>query len=127
MLVKIPERFVHRDSYVYQSMDLTNDKPSDCEMRAIIKFFTAKGSSPSYIYSRMCTVYSAASIMSLRTVQEWSKKFKEGRHEIHAEHRSCRLSDTIDEIMSCICALLDEDRHYTVTNLHHEISGMLFV
>ncbi len=40
MLVKIPERFVHLDaSYVYQSMDLTNDKPSDCEMSTILKDF----------------------------------------------------------------------------------------
>ncbi len=40
MLVKIPERFVHLDaSYVYQSMDLTNDKPSNCEMHTILKDF----------------------------------------------------------------------------------------
>ncbi len=40
MLVKIPEHFVHLDvSYMYQSMDLTNDKPSDCKMRAILKDF----------------------------------------------------------------------------------------
>ncbi len=43
MLVKIPECFVHLDaSYMYQSMDLTNDKPSHCEMHAILKFFTPK-------------------------------------------------------------------------------------
>ncbi len=43
MLVKIPERFVHLDaSYVYQSIDLTNDKPSDCEMHAILKDFKWK-------------------------------------------------------------------------------------
>ncbi len=35
-----PERFIHlTTSYVYQSMDLTNDKPSDCEMSAIFKDF----------------------------------------------------------------------------------------
>ncbi len=40
MLVKIPECFVHVDaSFVYRSMDLTNDKPSDCKMRAILKDF----------------------------------------------------------------------------------------
>ncbi len=44
MLVKIPEHFVHLDgSYVFRSMDLMNDKLSNCEMRATIKFFTVKG------------------------------------------------------------------------------------
>ncbi len=40
MLVKIPECFIYLDaSYVYQSMDLTNDKPSDCKIRATLKDF----------------------------------------------------------------------------------------
>ncbi len=40
MLVKIPECFVHLNaSCLYQSMNLTNDELSDCEMRAILKDF----------------------------------------------------------------------------------------
>ncbi len=42
-MVKIPECFVYLDvSYVYQNMDLTNDKPSNCKMRAILEDFKWK-------------------------------------------------------------------------------------
>ncbi len=61
MMVKIPECFVHLDaSYVHQIMDLMNDKPSDCKMCGIIKFFTTKGSSLTYtpsILPRLCPLW----------------------------------------------------------------------
>ncbi len=102
-------------------MDLKRSPPSDCEVRAIIKFLTAENVSASQIYARLCNVFNQNHIMSLRSVQKWRKQFLEGRTDIHDEARAGRPSDTIEETVRCVRALLEEDRRHTITDLHHEI------
>ncbi len=54
--------------------------------------------------------------------EHWNKQFKEGRTNIHDEPQEGRLSDSMEETVRCVRALLDEDRRYTVTNLQREMS-----
>ncbi len=90
-------------------MDLKEVPPSDCEVRAVIKFLTTENQTPAKIYVRLCNVYGSEHNISQRHVQKWQKRFQEGRRETHDEPRSGWPSDILDETIQCARALLEED------------------
>ncbi len=92
-------------------------------VRAVIKFLNAKNVPTAESYRRICTVYGKQNIMSLRHVCKWVQWFKEGRSEVHDDERTGRLSDMLtDDAIAAVCALLEEDRRWIISDLHREIA-----
>ncbi len=52
----------------------------------------------------------------LHTVERWHKKLAKGCTSIDDAAQSSRPSKTINEMVHCKHALLEEDHHYTITN-----------
>lgn len=66
--------------------------------------------------------------MSLRHVYKWIQCFKEGRAETHDDARSGRPSDALNEDSICaVRTLLEENRRYTITDLHREMSTRFLI
>ncbi|XP_071043084.1 histone-lysine N-methyltransferase SETMAR-like [Parasteatoda tepidariorum] len=62
-----------------------------CEVRAVIRFLSAKGLKSIDIHHEICAVY-GQSIMSDGMVKKWVRAFIEGRTNVHDEQRSGRPS-----------------------------------
>jgi len=71
------------------------ENPAKCEVRAVIRFFTAKGYSAAAIHRELCAVY-GPKVMSEGVVREWIRLFKSGRENVHDEERSGRPSLVTD-------------------------------
>ncbi len=52
-------------------MDFMESPSSDCEVRSIIKFLTAKNKSGAKIHRRLCVVYDEEHFMNVQNVQWW--------------------------------------------------------
>lgn len=103
-------------------------KPSDCEVRAVIKFLNAEKIAASEIHRRMSSVYGSENIMSLRHVYKWVQRFKDGRTDTHDDVRSGRPSDSLtDDAIAAVRALLEENRRFTITDLHREMAERYLV
>lgn len=81
------------------------------EYRAVIKFLTKEGQTPSQIHSRMVNVYGEES-PSLATVKNWAKEFKWGRESLEDDPRTGRPTETTSEeiIEHVECLVLDDGR-----------------
>ena len=62
----------------------TIDAPAKCELQSVIRFLQAEGCSAAEIHRRMSKVY-GENFMSVDSVREWYRKFKEGRTDVHDE------------------------------------------
>ena len=65
-------------------MAATIDAPVKCDLRSVISFLQAEGSSAAEIHRRMSNVY-GENFMSDGSVREWCRKFKERRTDVHDE------------------------------------------
>lgn len=95
------------------------ESPAKCEVRAVIRFFTAKQYSAAAIYRELCTVY-GPKVMSEGVVREWVRFFKNGRTNIHDEERSGRPSVVTDELAEQINGRICDNRRFTVSELSDE-------
>ena len=104
-------------------MSTGGDVPSDCEVRAVIKFLSKEGIGGAEIHSRLCAVYGKNNVMQLRNVYRWVQMFTAGRTSTHDNARDGRPSTAVnDETVNIVRALLAEDRRYTITDMHHKIA-----
>ena len=80
------------------AMAATIVSPASCEVRGVIRFLLAKGSSAAEINRELCLVYEPA-IMSEGKVRKWCRDFQNGRANVHNEARSGRPSIQTDDIV----------------------------
>ncbi|XP_046976469.1 histone-lysine N-methyltransferase SETMAR-like [Vanessa cardui] len=87
------------------------------EYRAVIKFLTIEGRTPSEIKQRLDAVYGQSS-PSYSTVKEWAKQFRLGRQSIEDEPRPGRPSKAItDENIQFVEEKVLEDRRLKTKEL----------
>ena len=65
--------------------------PAESEVRAVIRFLSAKGVKSIHIRREICQVY-GQNIMSDGMVRKWVRAFKDGRTNVHDEEPSGRPS-----------------------------------
>ncbi len=67
---------------------MESSAPSDCEMRAVIKFLNAEDVTGSEIYCRLSNVYGAGNVMFLHQVYGCIEHFNVGQSDTHDEQRT---------------------------------------
>ncbi|KAL4119599.1 hypothetical protein QTP88_012398 [Uroleucon formosanum] len=97
--------------------------PASCEVRAVIRFFCAKGSSAAEIYRELSLVYGPG-VMCEGKVRQWCRDFKNGRTNVHDEERSGRPSVQTDEIVSLVDQKLRSDHRLTISALADEFPNL---
>ncbi len=97
-------------------MDFTKTLPSNCEVRSIIKYLTAKNKSGAEIHQRLWVVYGEGHVMNVQNVQQWQEMFKEGRTSTHDKEWEGRLHLEIDKITQCVHVLANDDQSLIVTD-----------
>ncbi len=75
------------------------------------------------IHCRLCRIYDVSVVISLRIVEQWHKKFAEGHTSFDDTSQSGRPSETIDEMVHGVHALLEEDCCSTITNLQVQMTA----
>ncbi len=87
-----------------------------------IKFLNAQEVKGNEIHKHLCVVY-GGDTMNRANVYKWIRYFNGGKMEEHDKERSRQPSDLVnEETVSIVCALMAEDRHFTLTDLYHEIA-----
>lgn len=102
------------------AMAATIVSPASCEVRGVIRFLLAKGSSAAEIHRELCLVYGPA-IMSEGKVRKWCRDFQNGRTNVHDEERSGRPSIQTDDIVDQVNQKLRCDRRLTISALANEL------
>ena len=99
--------------------------PADCEVRAVIRFLSAKGLKPIDIHREICAVY-GQNIMSDGMVRKWVKAFKDGllkceQHTcvcvLHDEQRSGHPSVVNESLVQEVDNKVRENRCFTISSL----------
>lgn len=90
--------------------------PADCEVRAVIRFLSAKGVKPIDIHREIVEVY-GQNIMSDGMVRKWVRAFKDGRTNVHDEERSGRPSVINEDFVQKVDAKVRENRRFTISSL----------
>ena len=88
----------------------TINQPADCEVRAVIRFLSARNISAAEI-NRQITEVHGPNIMSDSKVRKWVRAFNEGRENVHDEPRSGRPSVISDELVRAVDDKIREGRH----------------
>lgn len=90
---------------------------ADCEVRAVIRFLTAKHKNPTEIHRELCSVY-GEDVMSRPMVSRWRKSFIEGRTTLHDEQRSGRPSTSrTPNVSDEVARVIDSDRRLTLDEI----------
>ncbi|KFM63558.1 hypothetical protein X975_24458, partial [Stegodyphus mimosarum] len=76
----------------------TISSPTDCEIRAVIKFLNARNVKPANIYCQVTEVYGKYAI-SDGIMRKWVRMFNVSRTNVHAEARSGRPSVVTDDLV----------------------------
>ncbi|CAF0996539.1 unnamed protein product [Rotaria sordida] len=93
--------------------------------RFYIKVRTALYIEPIVIHNELRTVF-GNEVPSLRTVQRWSKWFREGRVEVEDEERPGRpITETTSKNIRQVCDLINDDPYVTVGELEAQ-SGIRY-
>ena len=93
----------------------TINQPTDCEVRAVIRFLSARNTSVAEIHQQIIEVY-GPNIMSDSKVRKWVRAFNEGRENVHDEPRSGRPSVISDELVHAVDDKIREDRRFTISD-----------
>ena len=88
--------------------------------RFYIKMRTALNIQARIIHDELYSVYGDQA-PSLRTVERWSKLFRDGREELEDEARPCRaITETTSENIEQIRQLIDDDPYLTIEALQEQ-------
>ena len=69
-----------------------------CEIRSVIRFLNARGTTAAEIHRQICDVYGEGA-MSDSMVRRWVRLFSEGRENVHDDERSGRPSLVTDDML----------------------------
>ncbi len=65
---------VYLSSCECSTMDAANPPPSKIEVHSVMKFLTKENCTSVDIYRRLCSVYGAANVLSVRSVERWQRR-----------------------------------------------------
>ncbi|GFT94441.1 histone-lysine N-methyltransferase SETMAR [Trichonephila clavipes] len=97
------------------------DQPADCEIRSVIRFFTAKNVSAAEIHRQISDVYGPNAMSSSKVHK---RAFKDGRENVHDEPRSGRPSVITDDLVKAVDEKIREDRRFTISTLALEFPNV---
>ncbi|KAJ4441395.1 hypothetical protein ANN_11250 [Periplaneta americana] len=100
----------------WSEMEALIPSPAACEVRSVIKFFTAQSIAPIEIHRQLCQVY-RPNITSKQMVRRWCRQFSEGRQSVHDEERSGRPSLINDDRVELVRQCIMENRRFMITEL----------
>ena len=106
-------------------MDRTLLIPSRNEQRAVIRFFWAKGHTPTDIVNEIHTVY-GQKCFSRSIIRRWCEKFSRGRRSLVDEKRSGRqVVATSDDTVKKIDEFIRSDRRVSISDnvLYGDLHG----
>ena len=92
------------------------ENPTDCKIRAVIRFLQAKNIQPADIHRQVCEVYEEGA-MSDSMVRRWCRQFESGRDKVHDDKRGGRPSIVTPDLVRQIEVKIRENRRFTVTDL----------
>ena len=88
---------------------------ADCEVRAVIRFLSAKGLKPIGIHREICAVY-GQNIISDGMVRKWVREFKDAVTNVHDEQRSGRPSVVNESLVQKVDNKVRENRRFTISS-----------
>ncbi len=101
----------------------SDDRPSQCEIQAVVKVLNKEQVGACEIYRKLCAMYDQNNIMAICNVYRWVDMINDGRMSTYDDAQDSRPSNTVDDkIVNVVCTLLEENWHYMLDNLHHEIA-----
>ncbi|KAG5338420.1 GVQW3 protein, partial [Acromyrmex charruanus] len=100
-----------------ETMELPAKNVSTCELRAVIRFLTAKGLNGNEIHTELVHIY-GDKCMSVQMVRRWRTYFLEGRGEVHDEQRAGRPKTAItDDAVAAVEKIILADRRFTIDRI----------
>jgi hypothetical protein len=96
-------------------MNSLNKNPTSCKIHPVLQFLNAKIHTAAKIQQQLCGIY-RSSIMSKGRVQQWVRKFKDGRTNMHDDH-SGRPSVMNDNLVEKLNNKINENQRFTVSEL----------
>ncbi|UYV78230.1 hypothetical protein LAZ67_16000594 [Cordylochernes scorpioides] len=98
-------------------MELPLVNVSTCELRSVIRFFTAKNETAVNIHRNLVSVY-GEECMSIQMVRRWRSWFLEGRQNVHDDERSCRpVTATDNAAVAAVRNVVEADRRVTIDEI----------
>ncbi|UYV72744.1 hypothetical protein LAZ67_10000487 [Cordylochernes scorpioides] len=97
------------------SMELPLVNVSTCELRSVIRFFTAKNETAVNIHRNLESVYGER-CMSIQMVRRWRSWFLEGRQNVHDDERSGRPV-TDNAAVAAVRNVVEADRRVTIDEI----------
>ncbi|UYV80594.1 hypothetical protein LAZ67_19000892 [Cordylochernes scorpioides] len=99
------------------SMDLPLVNVSTCELRSVIRFFTAKNETAVNIHRNLVSVYGEG-CMSIQMVRRCRSWFLEGRQNVHDDERSGRpVTATDNAAVAAVRNVVEADRRVTIDEI----------
>ncbi|UYV66927.1 SETMAR [Cordylochernes scorpioides] len=99
------------------SMELPLVNVSTCELRSVIRFFTAKNETAVNIHRNLVSVYGEG-CMSIQMVRRWRSWFLEGRQNVHDDERSDRpVTATDNAAVAAVRNVVEANRRVTIDEI----------
>ncbi|UYV61783.1 hypothetical protein LAZ67_1006524 [Cordylochernes scorpioides] len=99
------------------SMELPLVNVSTCELRSVIRFFTAKNETAVNIHRNLVSVYGEG-CMSIQMVRRWRSWFLEGRQNVHDDERSDRpVTATDNAAVAAVRNVVEANRPLTIDEI----------
>ncbi|GFS71992.1 HTH_48 domain-containing protein [Trichonephila clavipes] len=95
------------------------ESPAKCEIRSVIRFWTARNMSAADIPRQITEVYDTEA-MSDSKVRKWVRKLKDRRTKVHDEERPDQSSVITDNLMQAVETKIRNCRRFTITTLSLE-------
>ncbi|UYV83339.1 hypothetical protein LAZ67_23000622 [Cordylochernes scorpioides] len=98
-------------------MELPLVNVSTCELRSVIRFFTAKNETAVNIHRNLVSVYGEG-CMSIQMVRRWRSWFLEGRQNVHDDERSDRpVTATDNAAVAAVRNVVEANRRVTIDEI----------
>ncbi|UYV70041.1 hypothetical protein LAZ67_7001563 [Cordylochernes scorpioides] len=98
-------------------MELPLVNVSTCELRSVIRFFTAKNETAVNIHRNLVSVY-GEECMSIQMVRRWRSWFLEGRQNVHDDEQGGRpVTATDNAAVAAVRNVVEADRRVTIDEI----------
>ncbi|UYV74318.1 hypothetical protein LAZ67_11002999 [Cordylochernes scorpioides] len=99
------------------SMELPLVNVSTCQLRSVIRFFTAKNETAVNIHRNLVSVYGEG-CMSIQMVRRWRSWFLEGRQNVHDDERSgSPVTATDNAAVAAVRNVVEANRRVTIDEI----------
>jgi transposase len=95
------------------------DRPASREIRVVIRFLHVNNMSAAEIHCELWAVY-GQDVMTVGTVRQWCRMFKDGRTNAQDEDRSRRPSAVSDDLVQSVDQEICERWRFTISEISCE-------